>query len=146
VARPEINTYDTVFVADILFDFDKSTVSLKEKDNINKLVNQLKNHIITKIELVGFTDCLGNKEYNKVLSEKRAANVRELLVNKGIAAEKLLAKGMADAVLIARNKNADGSDNPEGRAFNRRVEIRIFTSDRNLVIIKKDLVPAQLKP
>lgn len=137
---------DTIFVADILFDFDKATITPEAKVLIDKLIIQLKNHTVTKIELVGFTDCLGNKMYNKNLSLKRASTVKAYLVETGISKEIVSCKGMGDAVLVAKNKNADGSDNPEGRGFNRRVEITIECADKHLIFIKKALVPAQLKP
>lgn len=146
VIIPAIAASDTILVADILFDFDKSAISSEGKLLIDKLINSIQNHSFTKIELVGFTDCLGSAAYNKNLSEKRASNVKAYLEEKGIPKNKIGAKGMADAVLIAKNKNADGSDNPEGRKFNRRVEINIISSDKQLLIMKKDLVPAYLKP
>jgi outer membrane protein OmpA-like peptidoglycan-associated protein len=133
-------------VADILFDFDSYRVSAKEKENLVNLLEKIKKHSITGIELLGYTDCIGNKAYNQILSEKRAANVKEFLVTKGLSKDILSAKGMGDTVNPAKNKNADGSDCPEGRAYNRRVEIRITASGRNLLIINKNLVPDNLKP
>jgi outer membrane protein OmpA-like peptidoglycan-associated protein len=142
----KLTKVDTIVVADILFDFDSYRVSAKEKENLVRLLEKIKKHSITGIELLGYTDCIGNKAYNQILSEKRAANVKEFLITKGLSKDILSAKGMGDTVNPAKNKNADGSDCPEGRAYNRRVEIRITASGRNLLIINKDLVPANLKP
>ncbi len=142
----KLTKVDTIVVADILFDFDSYRVSAKEKENLVSLLEKIKKHSITGIELLGYTDCIGNKAYNQILSEKRAANVKEFLVTKGLSKDILSAKGMGDTVNPAKNKNADGSDCPEGRAYNRRVEIRITASGRNLLIINKNLVPANLKP
>ena len=137
---------DTILLADILFDFDKSAISMNERENITKLVNQLKNHNISRIELIGFSDCLGTRNYNVNLSAKRAVNVMDFLIKKGFSKDIISAKGLGDAVFVARNKNKDGSDNPDGRAYNRRVEVHLMTSDSNLIFIKKDSVPTHLKP
>lgn len=137
---------DTIYVTDILFEFDKASISVNEKDKVENLIHKLKNHKIDRIELIGFTDCFGNKSYNKKLSEQRASYVMNLFIEKGISKGMLASKGMGDSVAAAKNKNADGSDNPNGRAYNRRVEIHINSSESNLVIIKKDIVPVQLKP
>jgi flagellar motor protein MotB len=48
------------------------------------------------------------------------------LINKGIAAERLTAKGYGETKPVARNTNPDGTDNPAGRARNRRTEFKIL--------------------
>lgn len=60
------------------------------------------------------------------LSERRAAASVNYLISKGIAAERLTAKGYGETRPIARNTNPDGTDNPVGRQMNRRTEFRIL--------------------
>ncbi|MDD9894037.1 MAG: OmpA family protein, partial [Gammaproteobacteria bacterium] len=62
--------------------------------------------------------------YNLNLSTLRAKAVKEYLGSKGVSAHRLSFKGYGESDPIADNQNADGSDNPEGRARNRRVELR----------------------
>jgi outer membrane protein OmpA-like peptidoglycan-associated protein len=137
---------DTLYVKDILFEFNQSSLSQINKEEVEKFVHSLRNYKISRIELVGFTDCFGSKEYNKRLSEKRALVVMNLFIKNGVSKEIITYRGMGDSIAAAKNKNADGSDNPDGRAYNRRVEIVINSNDTNLVIIRKDMVPGYLKP
>lgn len=78
------------------------------------------------IELATHTDSKGADDYNLKLSQRRAEAVQQYLVEKGIAKERLVAKGYGETVPIAPNTNKDGSDNPEGRQMNRRTEIKII--------------------
>lgn len=137
---------DTLYVTDILFEFNQATLNSKEAEKIDRFVQTLKKYKILRIELVGFTDCVGTKDYNLKLSEKRALIVMNLFIKNGIPKEILTFKGMGDSISAAKNKNTDGSDNPDGRAYNRRVEIHIDTNDNNVIINKKDRIPAYLKP
>ena len=71
------------------------------------------------IEIGAYTDDRGSDALNQNLSQKRAESVRSYLLGKGIAADKLTAKGYGEASPIASN------DTAEGRAENRRVEFVI---------------------
>ena len=60
------------------------------------------------------------------LSKERAVSVKQWLVKKkDIAAAGITAKGMGEENPVAPNENADGTDNPDGRAQNRRVQITV---------------------
>jgi len=67
------------------------------------------------------------------------------LVNLGIESDRLSAVGLGEKNFVAINSNPDGSDNPEGRRLNRRVEYEITGSDDTLIMIKMPLVPDNLK-
>jgi outer membrane protein OmpA-like peptidoglycan-associated protein len=69
------------------------------------------------------TDSTGSEARNLVLSKQRADAVKSLLVNAGIAPERIRAKGRGELVPIAPN------DTPEGRALNRRIEIAVERAD-----------------
>jgi len=72
----------------------------------------------------GFTDSKGEHAYNMKLSENRAAAVKQWLVlNLSVSASRITTRGWGEAKPVAPNKNPDGSDNPQGRQKNRRVEI-----------------------
>jgi len=72
-----------------------------------------------KVEVQGHTDSTGNREFNVDLSQRRAESVRTYLVNKGISAARLTARGYGPDRPIMSNATADG------RARNRRVELEI---------------------
>lgn len=76
-----------------------------------------------KIEVQAHTDYKGSGEANLKLSEKRASSVRDYLVSRGVSESRLVAKGYGESLPIADNKTA------EGRAKNRRVELKIITDE-----------------
>lgn len=73
----------------------------------------------TVVEVAGHTDSTGSAEFNQALSERRAATVATYLVNRGVNQDRILAYGRGLTQPIADNST------PEGRALNRRVEIRL---------------------
>jgi outer membrane protein OmpA-like peptidoglycan-associated protein len=77
------------------------------------------------VEIGSHTDSIGTEIYNMELSQKRSESVVSYLISKGIASDRLVAKGYGMSMPIAPNKNNDGSDNPEGRQLNRRTEMKI---------------------
>jgi len=79
--------------------------------------NSLEAYPNVKVEIAGHTDNQGGDDYNLVLSDKRAKAVMSYLVNRGIAPDRLVAKGYGKNRPVASNATA------EGRAQNRRVEI-----------------------
>ncbi|MDT7533676.1 OmpA family protein [Sphingobium sp. SA2] len=77
------------------------------------------------VALRGHSDSLGTDGDNRVASRRRAERVREYLVEKGVAAERITLVALGETRPIAPNAKEDGSDDPEGRAKNRRVEVRV---------------------
>ena len=76
----------------------------------------------------GYTDAIGSAAYNQELSERRARAVEVWLVAHGIVGrDAAQVQGYGKSKPIAPNTKPDGSDNPEGREKNRRVEIVIDT-------------------
>ncbi len=77
----------------------------------------------------GYTDAKGSDAYNQGLSERRAEAVRRWFVaNEGLQEVKFAAKGFGAKNPVAPNTKPDGSDDPNGRQKNRRVEITIQKS------------------
>jgi OOP family OmpA-OmpF porin len=99
------------------FDNDKSTLRPDAIGILDKAAIALKEWGDVKVEIAGYTDSVASDEYNQALSERRANAVRDYLVSKGIAADRLTAKGYGETNPIADNSTA------EGRAMNRRVEM-----------------------
>jgi outer membrane protein OmpA-like peptidoglycan-associated protein len=113
--------------ADVLFDFDKADVLPKAEDVLRKAADYLQEHGgkgVIRIE--GHTDAKGDDDYNLRLSRKRADAVKTWLArNGGVSSSRMSSDGLGEKNPIAPNAKPDGSDDPEGRAKNRRVEIVI---------------------
>lgn len=98
------------------FDFDKWDIRPQYYPCLNEGVEYLESQPDMKVEVQGHTDNIGSQKYNQKLSEKRAMEVMNYLVTKGIAKERLCAKGFGFSDPVATN------DTEEGRAKNRRVQ------------------------
>jgi len=115
--------------ADLLFDFDKADIKPAAEPELRKVATVLKSYPDAQVAIDGFTDGKGNDGYNQTLSEKRAANVAAwLAANGGVNSAHLRTKGWGKAKPVAPNTKPDGSDDPDGRAKNRRVEITVTKS------------------
>ncbi|HEY5691219.1 MAG TPA: OmpA family protein [Cyclobacteriaceae bacterium] len=131
-------TLDTIVVLDrleknkifvlnnIYFDLDKSDIRPDAAAELDKLVDLLTDNPEIKIEMSSHTDSIASNSYNIQLSQRRAESTVRYLISKGIAPDRLVAKGYGEEKPIARNTNPDGTDNPEGRQRNRRTEFKIL--------------------
>jgi len=97
------------------------------------------------IEIIGHTDAIGPAAYNQKLSERRAGAVRDYLISKGIGKARISLSGEGENNPIARNRYENGADCPEGRALNRRAEIRIPESGDLVVEYEPIDMPAAIK-
>jgi outer membrane protein OmpA-like peptidoglycan-associated protein len=90
---------------------------------LNDVANALtKEDPLSKIVVEGHTDSQGQAGYNQELSQHRAQAVRDYLVTRGIASDRVTAQGFGSTRTVADNAS------PEGRANNRRVEIVVQPS------------------
>ena len=140
-------TLDTILVLDrleknkifvlknIYFEYDKADIRADAAKELDKLVDLLNDNPEIKIEMGSHTDSVASEVYNIELSQRRAESTVSYLIRKGIATERLVAKGYGESKPIARNTNPDGTDNPDGRQRNRRTEFKILEIGP---IIKKD--------
>ena len=108
------------------FDFDKSTLRPDAVAILNEAAEILKRYPELKVEVAGHTDSIGSDAYNQGLSERRARAVYDYLTSNGVDASRMSGpNGYGESRPIAPNTNEDGSDNPEGRARNRRTELNV---------------------
>ena len=108
------------------FDYDKSTLRPDAVSILGEAAEILKRYPDLRVEVAGHTDSKGTDAYNQKLSERRATAVYDYLTSQGVAASRLTGPiGYGESRPIAPNTNADGSDNPEGRAKNRRTELNV---------------------
>ena len=105
----------------IHFEFDKSTIRPISYPILDDVAHLLQiNPQIKKIRVEGHTDWIGSDAYNQLLSERRANSVREYLIAKGIAPNRLIAVGYGESRPIADNNTT------KGRAKNRRTEFTVI--------------------
>ena len=110
--------------ADILFDFDKFDIRKSAEPALKQAGEILRREARGTARIDGHTDSKGIPGYNLKLSRQRAELVRRWLVEReGLSNVKFIIKGYGATAPAAPNTNPDGSDNPEGRQKNRRVEI-----------------------
>ncbi len=109
---------------DVLFATNSIVVRPALQHELAKVAASLTQYPHSKVTIVGFTDNTGSAGYNQQLSFRRAQAVEGILLDDGVRADRLLAYGKGEADPVAPN------DTPEGRAQNRRVEIRIHPSNQ----------------
>lgn len=115
---PEMKT--VTLEADTYFDFDKSFLRPEGKDTLDALVRDMGDlNSVAGVTAVGHTDSIGTDEYNQGLSERRAASVKEYLIEQGVPADRIETEGMGESQPVATNETR------EGRQKNRRVEVTI---------------------
>lgn len=112
---------------DVLFDFDKSEIREDAHAVLERLAEAISSIEEPRILILGHTDSKGNDAYNQALSERRAKSVRTWLAFRQIAESAMTTEGKGENEPVAPNSRDDGSDNPEGRQLNRRVEFVIST-------------------
>lgn len=109
---------------DVLFDFDKANIRSEAEPTLKQVSDLLSKYPKAKVAVDGYTDSKGKDEYNLRLSTERAQAVKRWLLAGG-SSRTIVTRGLGEANPVALNTNSDGSDNPEGRQKNRRVEITI---------------------
>jgi outer membrane protein OmpA-like peptidoglycan-associated protein len=110
-----------IVLKNIFFDFNKSTLRPESKNELENLVQLMKDNPTLKIEISGHTDNVGSATYNKTLSQARAKAVVDYLIAAGISSNRLTSVGYGFDKPIAPN------DTDEGRQLNRRTEFKIIS-------------------
>lgn len=123
---PKVN--ETVVLNNVYYDYDKADLKPESFPALDELVALLNKYPAMTIEIGAHTDSKGRDSYNQKLSEARAESVVKYLVDKGIAPERLTAKGYGETQPVAPNE-VDGKDNPAGREKNRRTEFKVLKTE-----------------
>jgi outer membrane protein OmpA-like peptidoglycan-associated protein len=112
--------------SDVLFDFDKADLLPKADETLQKAADFIRDRAKGgAVRIEGHTDAKGNDAYNQKLSERRAESVKRWFGGHGLSAVKFSTEGFGAKKPIAPNTKPDGSDDPDGRQKNRRVEVVI---------------------
>lgn len=104
----------------ILFEFNSSTLTEASKTTLDRVVEIMKEYPDYSMHISGFTDATGDEIVNQYVSEARANACKLYLINKGVPAKRLNARGFGETAPIASNQTT------AGRQQNRRVEFSLY--------------------
>ncbi|QOQ73229.1 OmpA family protein [Pseudomonas poae] len=112
---------ETIVIRDVHFQFDSANLTAADKTKLDIIATRLKKEAPgAQLRVSGHTDSVGKDAYNQKLSERRAHSVTDYLVSAGVPRSNFVSVvGAGESQPVADNKTADG------RALNRRVEIKI---------------------
>lgn len=112
-----------VLSSDILFDFDRANIKPAFEGVLAEVAELITANDAT-VQIEGHTDSIGSAEYNMRLGQRRADSVADFLHGQTVPRENMTTVSFGETRPVAPNTTPDGRDNPEGRALNRRVEIK----------------------
>ncbi len=115
-------TGETIVLRGVNFEFDKARLTPDARVILDTVADELVAFSNIKVELSGHTDSRGSDSYNQKLSDARAQSVVEYLESKGIGASRMTAVGYGESQPVADN------DSDTGRELNRRVELKVTSS------------------
>ena len=136
---------DFLSIKNILFDYNSYALDDQAKTSLEIIKSLMNSNPDVKIEVAGYTDSKGNSQYNRILADKRAQSTMDYLTSSGINPQRLLKKAYGGTDFVAENTNSDGSDNPEGRKYNRRVIFGIFDPNTGITIAQEGYTPDHLR-
>lgn len=113
------DSIELIMPGDITFETNSYGLNPQFFDVLESVALVLQEYKSTLVTISGHTDSVGSDEYNQTLSEKRAMTVATFLQGKGVATERLAARGYGEKQPVASN------DTAEGKARNRRVELKL---------------------
>jgi outer membrane protein OmpA-like peptidoglycan-associated protein len=116
----------------LLFEFRKHSLTADSKSQLDKLATILSGNGMYRVEFKGHTDAIGTPEFNQALSERRSTAAKDYIANKGIVDKRMTTSSYGMENPIAKNLR-NGKDCPEGRKFNRRVELFITDAEGNVL-------------
>jgi outer membrane protein OmpA-like peptidoglycan-associated protein len=120
-----IDDYKLQSSATVAFNFNQYVLTMEAREELDKLAEGFKSQRRFFVAVEGYTDDIGNNRYNEVLSRRRANRVAEYLVAKhDIPIYRIHMIGLGE------NKPVDEGHNRAARAKNRRVEIKVFSTDQ----------------
>lgn len=109
-----------IIISSIEFDFNSYKLKPQSKKILDRLITILNKFKKYKVQIIGYTDSIGEEDYNLELSKKRAKSVYRYLIEHDIDPNRLSFTGMGESNPI------DTNDNEEGRRRNRRVEFYLI--------------------
>lgn len=105
------------------FEYDSAVLTPEAMRALDRVAERIAGFRDRRFEIAGHADAKGTESYNDRLGQRRAISVTEYLTRAGVPAGQLVLRSYGETRPIAPNTRPDGSDDPEGRALNRRVEV-----------------------
>ncbi|HTF80171.1 MAG TPA: OmpA family protein, partial [Cytophagales bacterium] len=124
----DVKTEEKYVLKQVKFETMSAILKKDALAELERLYQFLDNNKNVRIEIEGHTDSKGTEEYNLDLSQRRAEAIVQYLIAKGMEERRMTSKGFGESMPLVPNENADGSDNPENRALNRRTEFKIINT------------------
>jgi outer membrane protein OmpA-like peptidoglycan-associated protein len=115
----------------VLFDFGSAALRRDAREQLVLIAGLAAARPGSAVTVGGHADSVGEAADNQALSEDRADVVSAALQALGVDADRITATGFGETQPVAPNTNPDGSDNPEGRQVNRRVEVLVVGAELN---------------
>ena len=141
----KIFTQKEIVIPNIYYDYDKATLRPESKLVLDTVFIFFKENPDLTIEIGSHTDSRGSDAYNLKLSQARAQSVVDYFIQKGIPAERLIAKGYGETKLI--NNCGNGSKcSEEEHQKNRRTTFRVASAKLNLESIEPEDIKVDPKP
>ncbi len=113
-----------VSLPNVQFEKNKAKLLDSSKEDLDKLAKHLNENKQVKAEIIGHTDGSGDNKANQILSQNRAESVRQYLIKKGIEPNRIKAVGKGESEPKTTNETL------EGRAMNRRVEVKLSETEK----------------
>ncbi|WP_262249966.1 OmpA family protein [Parapedobacter soli] len=123
--EPVFKPGDTFELENIYYDFDKHNIRPDAAEILDELVRTMRDNPTLRIELSSHTDSRGSHAYNEALSQRRAQSAVDYLVSRGIARDRMVAKGYGETKLVNRCANGVPCSREEHQA-NRRTEVTVL--------------------
>ncbi|WP_223826039.1 OmpA family protein [Spongiibacter pelagi] len=120
----------SVVLRGVNFETNSSKLTINAESILNGVAGTLNESTGFDVELQGHTDSVGNDSYNMSLSKKRANSVKNYLIGQGVEGNRLVARGYGEEQPVASN------DSSEGRALNRRVELKVLGQTEEPVMVE----------
>ena len=136
---------DTIFLKNILFGFNTSDPLAEYENEIALLIHLINKYPEVSLKIDGYTDAVGSERFNLKLSLKRAESVKVTLESRIGKTLRIETRAYGESNPVAVNFNKDGTDNPEGRRFNRRVEVMCEGLPESITILKINEVPHDIR-
>ena len=121
--RRQLETRGKIRLENVYFEKNSSKILPESEDELNRLAQGLEKFPELRFEIEGHTDTRGSASYNLRLSQERADAVRHELIQRGVAADRLTAKGYGESQPMTQERNE------EEVLRNRRVEMRVLNPE-----------------
>ena len=120
-------TKEGLVVKNIYYEYGKFRLKKEQKQIIDEsVVSLMREAPEIVVELSSHTDDHGGEAFNMKLSQRRADDIVNYVIKQGIDKNRIIGKGYGYTAPVAPNKFDDGTDNPDGRAMNRRTEFKVI--------------------